>query len=422
MPLLNEADCLPGTIQRLADLKVDELVFVDGGSSDGSGDLLRQAGVSFFISEPGRAKQMNLGAAKIQSDILLFLHIDTDINSSDLSAVKEAMQDKNTVAGRFNVRLSGNRLAFRVIEFFINWRSRLSKISSGDQAMFVRREVFERLGGFPDQALMEDIGLSKRLKKQGKITCLRRKVVTSSRRWEQHGIMRTVLLMWKLRFLYWLGIPADRLAAQYIGTGKLKAPTVMIMCKAPVAGAVKTRLMVKYSAEQAAQIHMAMAETVIRRAMRLFEDVRIAADDPGHGFFAQFGIPVVEQGQGSLGDRMARLLSGAAENGSVLFLGTDSPHMSDARLLEAADALDGSDVVIGPVEDGGYDLIALQRDWPVYEGVEWSTGEVLAQTLANCRKLRLKRWLLDISFDIDTPDDLARAEASGWRWQDIANQ
>jgi len=118
--------------------------------------------------------------------------------------------------GRFDVQLSGRHPAFRIIEWFINWRSRLTRISTGDQAMFVRREVFARLGGFSEQLLMEDIELSSRLKREGEIACLRRKVVTSSRRWEKHGIARTVLLMWWLRLRYSLGADPEALKRRYV--------------------------------------------------------------------------------------------------------------------------------------------------------------------------------------------------------------
>ncbi|HKI62057.1 MAG TPA: TIGR04282 family arsenosugar biosynthesis glycosyltransferase [Mariprofundaceae bacterium] len=199
----------------------------------------------------------------------------------------------------------------------------------------------------------------------------------------------------------------------------MAVPAIVIMCKAPVSGCVKTRLMTAFSADDAARIHMAMASTVIRRAQRLFDHVSIAADDPEHPFFAQFGLPVLVQGEGSLGQRMARLLKleVAACTRPVLFLGTDSPHMDDARLQEAARHLNSHDVVIGPVEDGGYDLIALSGDWPVFDAVEWSSGLVLEQTLANCERLGLSCHLLTTSFDIDTPEDLARAGNSDWNWK-----
>lgn len=215
VPLLNEASTLPACLERLRVCGADELLLVDGGSSDGSRELLEQSGLDWLDSPAGRASQMNAGAAAASSDILLFLHADTVFDSRHLADVRQAMRDPAVVGGRFDVRLSGKHPAFRAIAYFINLRSRLTRISTGDQAMFVCRDVFAALGGFADIPLMEDVELSRRLKRQGEVACLRRRVTTSSRRWEKQGIVRTVLLMWKMRLLFRLGVSPTRLAAMY---------------------------------------------------------------------------------------------------------------------------------------------------------------------------------------------------------------
>jgi len=188
---------------------------VDGGSTDNTCRLLENSTLGWIQSPAGRAVQMNAGAQACSSDILLFIHADTIIDSSHILALRRAMQDHVCVGGRFDVALSGGGVALAVIAWLINLRSRLSGISTGDQCQFVRRSVFERMGGFPEQALMEDVEFSKRLKRYGKIACLSETVVTSSRRWERHGILRTVWLMWTLRFLYWLGVSPQKLASMY---------------------------------------------------------------------------------------------------------------------------------------------------------------------------------------------------------------
>lgn len=215
MPLLNEAVILPAMIKSMQQIGADELRFVDGGSSDGTQQLLAQSAVDWTGSEPGRARQMNAGALQCKSDILVFIHADTIFSSSHIAAVKAAMKDQSCVGGRFDVALSGSHPAFSTIAWLMNLRSRLSRISTGDQCIFVRRQIFEGLGGFPELPLMEDIAFSKRLKKAGKIACLRERVTTSSRRWQQGGIVRTVLLMWRMRLLFWLGWPAEKLALIY---------------------------------------------------------------------------------------------------------------------------------------------------------------------------------------------------------------
>lgn len=215
IPVRNEERMLAERIECLSSLGADEIVIVDGGSSDHSLELLQASGLRWLTSEPGRAVQMNAGAATCEADILLFLHIDTTLDSSHIARTRQAMRDERVVGGRFDVRLSGRYPALRIVSFFINLRSRLSRISTGDQAMFVRRSLFERLGGFPRQPLMEDIELSRRLKRAGKIACLRDRVESSSRRWEERGIVRTVLLMWWLRLRYRLGAEPAALKRHY---------------------------------------------------------------------------------------------------------------------------------------------------------------------------------------------------------------
>jgi len=215
VPLLNESVRLTKLLEMLTALGADEVMLVDGGSTDGSDLLLSASSFKWIRSNPGRAVQMNNGAALCKSDILLFLHADTEMARTALDSVKNAMNRTEFVGGRFDVRLSGDRPIFGLIAFMINLRSRLTGISTGDQCQFVRREIFEELGGFTEQPLMEDIAFSKRLKRSGRIVCLRDKVTTSSRRWQQHGVIKTILLMWKLRLYYWLGITPDRLAAIY---------------------------------------------------------------------------------------------------------------------------------------------------------------------------------------------------------------
>ncbi|ATX81806.1 transferase 2, rSAM/selenodomain-associated [Mariprofundus ferrinatatus] len=215
VPVLNEAALLSVLIDRLRSLNLDECVIVDGGSSDSTCTMLEKSGLTWISSEAGRAKQMNAGSAMCKADIILFIHADTFLSSSCLEALREVCKRSEVIAGRFNLRLSGKQSIYRVIESMINLRSRISKISTGDQCIFVRRAQFEAMGGFTDIPLMEDVELSMRLKRQGEIACLREQVVTSSRRWEQFGPMNTLLLMWKLRILFWMGVAPDKLAVMY---------------------------------------------------------------------------------------------------------------------------------------------------------------------------------------------------------------
>jgi len=190
----------------------------------------------------------------------------------------------------------------------------------------------------------------------------------------------------------------------------------IIMCKAPVAGAVKTRLVPFYSEMEAACLHAAMASLVIERTQRLFPNTWIAADDVLHPFFTGFDLPVLPQGRGDLGARMYRLVQRALNYGAdaVILLGTDSPHMSEARLHAARFALKSNDVVLGPVQDGGYDLIGLRGCWAeLFADIDWGTSQVLEQTLACTAALGLNHRCLCTSFDVDTAEDMQRILKSG---------
>ncbi|MDQ6952710.1 MAG: TIGR04282 family arsenosugar biosynthesis glycosyltransferase [Mariprofundaceae bacterium] len=191
---------------------------------------------------------------------------------------------------------------------------------------------------------------------------------------------------------------------------------IVVMCKAPMQGKVKTRLMTKYSALEAMQWHEAMAYTVIERAKRMFTDVVIATDDVKHPFFKLFELPLLAQGVGDLGARMGRMMQQVCPNDeAVLFLGTDSPHMQDIRLLQAVDALQTHDVVLGAVEDGGYDLIAMRKpSAAMLQGVDWGTEKVLQQSVNKADALGLSYHILSVSFDVDTPEMLERAIQMGW--------
>ncbi len=188
-------------------------------------------------------------------------------------------------------------------------------------------------------------------------------------------------------------------------------PHVIIMCKAPVPGFVKTRLCSGYSAKEAAEIHQAMATTVIERANRIFSHVSIASDDIEHPFFKTFTLNMISQSEGDLGARMTHLLlqAFADREGPVLFLGTDSPHMSESRLHQVIERLPECDVVIGPVEDGGYDLIAMNQPYiEVFQDIQWSSEHVLKETMKRAKTSGIKIEQLDLSYDLDTPESLKR--------------
>lgn len=215
VPLLNEIELLPELLAHLQlwQRQGCEVLLVDGGSSDGTAEVAAALGFSVLHSTRGRALQMNAGAAQAKAKVLLFLHADTRLPQDALAHIDSAITQHSW--GRFNVQITGESLMLKVVAFFINWRSRLSAIATGDQAIFVDKATFIRIGGFPVQPLMEDVEICKRLKKMGRPACLQARVKTSGRRWMQYGVWRTITLMWQLRFAYWRGVPAEQLAKRY---------------------------------------------------------------------------------------------------------------------------------------------------------------------------------------------------------------
>ena len=217
MPVLDEAAAIADALSALSPLRQGgvEVIVVDGGSRDRTAEIA-QAQADLVIAAPrGRAAQMNAGAAMAQGDVLLFLHADTRLPADADRLVGAGLDRSGRVWGRFDAVIAGENPLLRVVAFMMNLRSRASGIATGDQAMFVTADAFRAVGGFPDIAVMEDIALSRALKRQSAPLCLADRVVTSGRRWERHGVLRTILLMWRLRLAYAMGAAPDRLARQY---------------------------------------------------------------------------------------------------------------------------------------------------------------------------------------------------------------
>jgi rSAM/selenodomain-associated transferase 2 len=219
IPTLNEAAGISEYLTPLQPLRADghEVTVADGGSQDNTVVLAQPLADTVILAPRGRASQMNAGARILRGEILLFLHADTRLPVEADRLIVEGMARSGKGWGRFDVRLSGQHPLLRMVEWMMNTRSRLTGIATGDQAIFVRRDWFDAIGGFPEIPLMEDIELSRRLKRLGPPLCLRPPVITSSRRWEEHGILRTILLMWRLRLAFFLGARPAWLERRYYG-------------------------------------------------------------------------------------------------------------------------------------------------------------------------------------------------------------
>lgn len=216
---LNEAATIGRTLARLSGWRARgiEVIVVDGGSQDETVSQARALADRVIVVAPGRAQQLNAGAALAQGQTLLFLHADTSVpETGDQAILLHTTAASAALAwGRFNVRIEGRSPWLAMIAFMMNWRSRLTAIATGDQALFMTRSAFEAVGGFANQPLMEDIEICKQLRRLSRPICLEHKVTTSGRRWESRGVWRTIGLMWSLRWRYWRGESAQSLAKDY---------------------------------------------------------------------------------------------------------------------------------------------------------------------------------------------------------------
>lgn len=215
IPTLDEAEGIEAHLTALLGYWVSgcEIIVVDGGSTDATALLATPFANRVVVSPPGRARQMNVGARASQGERLLFLHADTHLPKRADRLIEKALTRRRW--GRFDVRLEGRSPLLRLVTLGMNLRSRLTGIATGDQALFMTRDAFAAVGGFPEQPLMEDIEMSRRLKRLSHPACLRTKAASSARRWERNGLWRTVGLMWWLRYRYWRGVDSRKLARTY---------------------------------------------------------------------------------------------------------------------------------------------------------------------------------------------------------------
>jgi len=217
VPVLNERGVIVGLLASLAPFRERgvEVLVIDGGSNDGTLAAAAPGADRLIVAPPGRARQMNVGAAAARAPVLLFLHADTRLPANADELILKGLAVSGLVWGHFDVRIESSSRWLPLVAWLMNLRSRATGIATGDQAMFVTRGAFAALGGFPDQALMEDVELSTRLLRCGRPLCLRSPVVTSGRRWVSRGVWRTIAVMWWIRLLYFFGVAPDRLARLY---------------------------------------------------------------------------------------------------------------------------------------------------------------------------------------------------------------
>lgn len=433
VPVYNEvqgphADSLTPRIHGLLGLlrPCDEVILVDGNSSDFSWPAIQSLAalpqVQAIQTGKGRALQMNAGAAQAKGDILLFLHADTVLGSAAWNEllVKASAGSGLPAWGRFDVRIQGKSKWLPMVAWFINQRSHFSKIGTGDQALFVGRELFQQVGGFPVQPLMEDIALCKRLKQIAakQFLAIRVPVNTSGRRWDTHGAWKTIVLMWRLRFQYWRGVSPQALARQYADTRSKLPFTVAVFAKYPQPGQVKTRLEALLGADGCA----AFARYLLLSTLDKLQGLNVVLWTDG-GTEAQWlallnGRPVQRyiQPQGHLGQRMQTAVETHLQAAEiVVLLGPDAVQFARADLSSLIHAANSHSMAFIPALDGGYVALACTCCEPAVfsEHIRWGTGSVAEQTRAALATQGVQAQWLDAQLDIDEPADLQAAIEQG---------
>jgi len=421
VPVLDEAERIRTALAPLQPFHAagHELIVVDGGSRDGTFEAALPLADRVLQAPRGRAVQMNVGASVATGDVLLFLHADCRLPPSADVAIAGALA-RGRAWGRFDVTLDGDSRALPMVASFMNARSAATGICTGDQAMFVERATFDAIGGFPALPLMEDIAISRTLKRlAGPPARLTERVVASGRRWDTRGAWPTILSMWALRWAYWRGADVRDLARRYYGVEPRDPPTLQVFAKAPVPGRVKTRLARTIGTEAATSAYRALAERTLATAAAARRAGVVGAielwldpeSDPAAiaPWRDRYGVTIETQAGDDLGARMHNALRSSIARGiPALLVGTDVPGYDVAYLARAAAALEWHDAVIGPAEDGGYVLIGLARDIDVFGGVPWSTSEVMASTCARLAAAGASHVELPPLWDVDTVDDFLR--------------
>ena len=424
VPALDEEAGLSEALGSLAPMRDagHEVIVVDGGSSDRTCDVATPLADRVLVAPRGRAIQMNTGAAVASGEHLVFLHADCRLPASGVAAI-EGADLSGRRWGRFDVRIEGRSPLLPIVAAFMNRRSAITGICTGDQGMFVERALFDEVGGFPAIPLMEDIALSKALRrKAGAPKCVTDRIVASGRRWDEHGALPTIAQMWALRLAYWRGEPPHALARRYYGRDPLPVPRLQVFAKPPVAGLVKTRLAASIGSDAA----LAVYRDLLLRTLRLAAMARRAGivsevelwvapeADPGAlaSWGEQHGFVLKTQHGADLGARMQAAVRSALRAGtSAIIIGTDAPELDIEYMARAAAALQSGDAVIGPAEDGGYVLIGATRELPIFEGIPWSTPAVVERTRDRLRQASARWTELPMSWDVDTAADYARLRA-----------
>lgn len=440
IPALDEAGALPGLLADLSKLAMArEVLVVDGGSDDDTVAAARAGGALVLRSPPGRARQMNAGAAFLRADWLLFLHADSRLGPPAREAVRRHVAQNEPVAAHFGLALGHPHFWYRLIEGGQRLRERFFGLVYGDQGLLAPRALFYQVGPFPDEPVMEDVILNRRLRRAGRLKRLPAAMLSSARRYEEEGRVRAFLRNARAISRFLAGTPPSILAPNYPPRRRpaenapptpSRPAALLVFAKAPRPGAVKTRLADAVGPEGAAEAYRRMGRMIATRLADAPAEMTVCFDPPDaepevRRWLDPLPHRYLSQGDGDLGERMARMvrraLTGPGHAGRAVVVGTDAPAVDAHTVARALKALDSADVVLGPSKDGGYYLVGLKAPCPqLFRSIPWSTCAVLDATAARAQDLGLEVTYLEMQTDVDTAADLTpdlaqRLGLSHWR-------
>ncbi len=421
IPTLNEASFLPALLEDLRALPwPHRTVLADGGSTDTTAPLARARGIRVVDAPRGRARQMNAGATALDAPWLLFIHADSRL-PAEAGAALAAFLDSGPppdLGAHFAFKLDGRGLGWRLLEVGQRVRQRVLGLVYGDQGLVVSRAAFEAVGGFPDVPVLEDVAMVERLRDGGRLVELPAAIHTSPRRYRREGPLRAWLRNATLIGRYLTGTPPERLADWYEPSTPDRADRVLLVfAKAPVPGRVKTRMAAELGAPEAARIYRRLGRLTADKVRGGPYRTVVCYDPPGEqdlvaGWLGREALEFWPQVEGGLGARLTSAFDTAFRSASrVCVIGTDAPDVNAELVLAAFDALDSSDVVMGPAEDGGYYLLGLRAHRPeLFADVPWSTSRVAEHTerLAAAAGLDVAKLpvLADVDYARDVPDSV----------------
>lgn len=421
IPVFKEEDRINTTIGSLVEMKGNhsvEIIVVDGDPCGSTIQCIKEPTVIPMTAEKGRAVQMNKGASKAAGDILLFLHADTILPKKAFDKIKSVMETGKYVGGAFNYDIDSRNLFLRFIYYTSYLRSKISRITYGDQAIFIREDYFKKIGGYPGIPIMEEVELMKKIKKnKDKIYILKDGVKTSARRYEEEGIIYGWLRNHRMRILYFFGVSPGRLVKYYHDTRRKKQNKcgLVLFLKYPQKGTIKTRLAKVIGDSFALQLYECFIRDMLEKLTPLPYDLHIfvAPSDKVTAMCQWLGrdLPVHGQEGRDLGERMKQTFDKMFQLGyeSCVLIGSDFPDLPGSVLTDAFEGLKTAEAVIAPAADGGYYLIGFQHLYfcgAVFQNVAWSKDRVFQQTMDIFKQEKVRVKTLRKWWDVDDLNEL----------------